>query len=397
MKEDLPSRVPGPLDDPRRRRGRAALVLRSHSNPTRAWGGNLTQRVRVTRQLPQAVLKITSHSQGLGSVRARLHYISRKGALSVETDEGVFLEGTEELDAFAEDWSVDFSGRRGSQRKARDTMNLFVSLPSGADRDRALEAARDFFKATFSENHEYVFAAHDDSDHFHVHLIVKLRGRDGKVLRASRKDPELWRQGFAEKARSYGIELDASPRYARGQGTRSGAVTPVYEIRQRGGVPDRDTQMLRDVVKRIRSREGNAETEHEEAIRAIHGYERLEYAKQARGVMAQIGRLTSDRERLEALKMASDLAVYAERMPEAKSKAELLKQAMTKGSAKPLSDTPQVRRLTKETERAIRNQVKTFSEPGMQKEAISARVRLSRALGSSARSSDSERDRDFER
>ena len=70
----------GVLDETRR--GRKA-------KEARAWSGTLQDRVRVTKRLPQAILKISSHNTGQGRVRARLRYISRQGTLSVETDEGI--------------------------------------------------------------------------------------------------------------------------------------------------------------------------------------------------------------------------------------------------------------------------------------------------------------------
>ncbi len=98
-------------------------------------------------------------------------------------------------------------------------MHVVVSVPAGSDREKTVDAAREFFREMFTENHEYAFAAHDETDHFHIHLLVKLCGRDGKQMRMTRKDPDLWRQKFAAKAREKGLRVDASPRWAKREGS----------------------------------------------------------------------------------------------------------------------------------------------------------------------------------
>ena len=363
----------------REQRDYAEQVLRLHSNPGRAWKGSPAQRLRVSREAPQAVLKITSHSRGLKDVRNRLRYISRQGELPLETEDGCVLEGAEEVDELAAHWAADFSNRKGTVRKARDAMNLVVSLPAGTDREKALEAAREFFAEAFAGNHEYAFAAHDDTDHFHIHLVVKLRGRDGKQMRASRKDPDLWRQKFAAKAREKGLDLDASPRWARGKGRRSSTPVPIHELRRRGEIPQRDTAAAEEALHRARDADDRP-SEHEAAMQAINHFERLEYARQAVQVTDQACRLRNDGERLKALRMASDLALWAEQMPQPLSRSETL-MAAVKGrdqTQRPADD--EVRALTKRAERALRDQVKTFSDARMKRQVIAARARLTKVL-----------------
>ena len=388
---DKPDRPKGPHPGQRANIGR---VVSRHGNVSRAWPGTRTQRHRVAREMPQAVLKITSHSRGLRRVRARLRYIARQGALPLETDDGCLLEGREEIDEFAEHWAADFSNRNGSVRKARDAMNMVVSVPAGTEREKALEAAREFFAEAFS-NHEYAFAAHDDTGHFHIHLVVKVRGRDGKQMRVSRKAPDLWRQKFAAKAREKGLQLDASPRWARGKGRRSSTPTPIHELRRRGDIPDRDAEAAEEALRRARD-PANQPSEHEVAIQTINQVERLEYARQAKQVVDEARQLRNDRDRLKALQMASDLAVWAEQMPQPMSRAETLMAAVTeKGRAGPPADDG-VRDLTKQTERALRDQVKTFADPKLRRQAVAARARLTKQL-EAGRSPSRDRCRDIDR
>ena len=356
-----------PLEDARR--GRRA------PESGHAWRGTLSQRARVARRLPQAVLKITSRSHGLPAARARLRYISRGGDLAVELADGTTLDSLEEIDQFAEDWAADF----GTRKNSRDVMSLVLSVPKGMDRDKALDAAREFFKETFAENHEYAFAGHDDTKHFHIHLVVKTRGHDGKPMRLKLDDPERWRQVFAEKARARGLALDASPRKARGKGPqRSSAPTPIHQLRRRGIVPKRDQEAVQQAVKRIRSREFTP-TEFEQAMRNIHRQERLAFAKQGLEVVQKPAKLEDPAKRLMALEIASDLAFHAECMPRPKSWLENLMEPWMPEEPEP-ERFQEVRSLTRRVERGLRKQVESFKTPALKRQAIAARARLSDAL-----------------
>ncbi len=374
----------GLLDEERRgRRGPGPGELGSGKRGGRAWRGGLADRLRVARKLPQAVVKISSHNSGKPQVRARLHYVSREGALAIETDEGITLDGLEEVDRLVDDWAADF----GSRVNSRDTMSLVISLPAGTDADKAVDAAREFFAETFAENHEYAFAGHDDTDNFHMHLVVKARGRDGKPMRATRRDPQLWRQAFAEKAREQGIELDASPRWARGTGRRT-PPTAVFEIRRRGETPQVDKKAAKEAVARARDPKDRP-SESERAIRSINTRERVAFAKEAAAVAKEAKRIEDDGRRLAALEIASELASFAEGMPIPQSRMDAMKAALKPGKGRASPDLGEVRKLVKRTERAIRDQVATFRSPRQQRQAIAARARLSGVLR--------ERERDIER
>ena len=354
---------------------------------SRAWKGTLADRVRVSRHLPQAVLKISSHNSGQGRVRARLRYISRQGMLAIETDEGLTIEGLDEIDRLVDDWAADFSSRANS----RDTMSLVISMPAGTDQEAAVTAAREFFADTFKENHEYVFAGHDDTDNFHIHLVVKARSRGGKPMRATRRDPQLWRQAFAEKAREHGIELDASPRYARGIGRRS-PPTAVFEIRRRDEMPRVDKQAAKDAVRRARDPKDRP-SESEAVIRQINVRERLAFAKQAAVVVKEAKSIQDDKRRLAALEIAAELASFAEGMPVPQSQMDTMKFALKPKAGRASVEMSEVLKLVKETERGIRDQVGSFESSTDQRAAIAARIRLSNVVKERDRS----RDRDVER
>ena len=177
----------------------------------RRWTGTRSQRVRAAGGVPQAVFKISSYSRSGGAVMGRFEYITREGEVEAEGPNGERL-GQAELAQMGEEWSAE-AAARGTRQYA---MSAVLSFPAGVDEEQATEAARQFFRAAFADNHDYVFAGHRDTNNYHVHVVVQSAGLDGKQLRIRRDDLQDLRLLMAEKAAEQGIELDASPRWARG-------------------------------------------------------------------------------------------------------------------------------------------------------------------------------------
>ena len=382
-------RITGPLEDERRRRGRAAgirpISKRQPRKRERGWSGTLSQRVRVTKRLPQAVVKITSHNRGRRHVGARLHYISRDGELSLETDQGLTLEGREEIEEYLEAWAADFSTRNNS----RDAMSMVVSLPPGTDQQASLKSARDFFQEAFAENHEYAFAGHNDKDHFHVHVVVKMRGHDGHQLVTDKKDLRRWREVFAERARAHGIEMDASPRYARGRGRRAtkGVVHQIRERAEREGTdpPRVDREAAAATVKQIRAKKRSVSPFEKKAL-ATNQRERLSYAEQAAVVAHQAKAIKDEDRRLRALEMASELAAFAKDMPRPKSRNEVLRESL--GIEDRVVRAPGLSKAQKHIDVAVttvRSQLRHFAGEGVQARVTAIESRLSSVAGRRAR------------
>ena len=185
----------------------------SQTNQDRGyWQGGITDRLRVARKTPQAVIKITSHNHGKAAVKRRLDYISREGELMLETELGERLLGKEETKELLEEWSVDF----GKRENGRDSTSIVLSFPKGVDSKVAYVIAQEFLEEQYGHNWQYAFAGHKDTDNFHVHAVIKTIGMNGKALPTLKADLREWRINMAEKAREHGIKLDASPRFARG-------------------------------------------------------------------------------------------------------------------------------------------------------------------------------------
>ena len=196
----------------------------------RRGSGSLPQRIRASKRLPQAVFKISSYSRSGGAVWDRVHYISREGELAVEDANGAQLADLAALEEMVGEWE-----ERQGKRATRLAMSAVVSFPASVDQEKATAAVRQFFQAAFADTSDYVFAPHADTDQFHVHLLLETRGHDGQQLRLDRAVLHDLRLLLAEQARAQGIELDASPRWARGVEWEQQRPRAVEGIERRGG------------------------------------------------------------------------------------------------------------------------------------------------------------------
>ena len=337
----------------------------------RKWTGSLSQRARASRGLPQAVVKISSYSHSAGAVWDRVNYVGRDGELAVETANGETLDQVQ-LEQMVEDWSEETEKRTRRQL----SMSAVVSFPKGVDEEKATEAARQFFQEAFAENHDYVFAPHTDAKQFHVHVVVQSAGHDGKQLRIRRDDIQDLRLLLAEKAHEQGIELDASPRWARGldserrpgpeiEGIKQRGETPVLgqgeiwtperELAGAGRVsPDRQTQLEALVAVR---RDRDPETA---------GVTPLEYARAAESAAGTIGRGENNSEKVETIKAAVSLAQLGWQIAyQSRDKAE---------------DIAAARATIDRAERGINSQIRGLGEGWAQQEAIKTLRPLSNKL-----------------
>lgn len=182
--------------------------------------GNKTQKLRSTAKRvssgsTEVMVKVTGFGKGAGHVKAHLDYISRNGKVELENDRGEVLSGKEQVKDYFADWQNDF-GDCKRHKNQRDTMHMVLSMPETTDPESVRNAVREFAKATFGKNHEYVFALHTDAPHPHCHLTVKCLGFDGTRLNPRKADLQEWREGFADKLRDQGVDAEATPRRARG-------------------------------------------------------------------------------------------------------------------------------------------------------------------------------------
>lgn len=193
---------------------------------------------RTLRRTPEVMIKITnkaSSAQGMGAVRRHLRYISRHGQVELEDQNGDRITGAEAVRDLVRTWQL---GGWGIPEKShrREVFNILLSMPPGTNRQAVRDAARDFAALEFGDGRAYVFAAHDDEAHPHVHLSVQVRGPDGRRLNPRKHDLRRWRDRFAHQLREHGVEANATPRRTRGS-TQRYPSQGVTHMLARGEVP----------------------------------------------------------------------------------------------------------------------------------------------------------------
>jgi hypothetical protein len=217
---------------------------------TSGGGGTAAQRktlLEAIKRKPQVMVKITSFGKSGSAVARHLDYISRNGKNDVfdamgdnlrEVAEQQDADPRDVLQAQGERLATGQIGRDGADKKEkgrpreRVTMNLMLSMPPGTDTGGFELAVRDFLSVQF-RSHDHVFTFHDDKDHYHSHVVVKLQGDDGRWLNPRKADILEWRENFAASLERRGIEAQAMPTYSQGKG-KGGYRRDIEETRKRG-------------------------------------------------------------------------------------------------------------------------------------------------------------------
>lgn len=206
-----------------------ATTLRVHPDAGGAPAGRLA---RLARRAPEVMVKITGRTRDGGHLKSHLDYISRNGALPLEGPDGELLTGRQAVRARADDWAEELAMEPGRRRDTPVSLSIVLSMPAGTEAFRLHDAARAFAADVFGDRFPYVFALHDEGRHPHVHLTVRMLGRDGERLNPRKADLQAWREGFARALRDRSVEAEATPRRARGV-ARKAERTPVRKMRER--------------------------------------------------------------------------------------------------------------------------------------------------------------------
>jgi hypothetical protein len=187
---------------------------------------------RVVRRAPEVMVKITGRTRDGGHLQAHLDYISRNGALALEGPDGEQLTGREAVRGRAGEWAEELAMEPRRRRDAPVSLSIVLSMPAGTQAFRLQDAARAFAADVFGERFPYVFALHDEGQHPHVHLTVRMLGRDGERLNPRKADLQAWREQFARRLRERSVEAEATPRRVRGV-VRRAERTAVRKMRER--------------------------------------------------------------------------------------------------------------------------------------------------------------------
>jgi hypothetical protein len=184
----------------------------------------IDQISRTVRRTPEVMVKVTGGGMRTGAVAAHFAYISRRGALEIETDEGERIARPDEQKRLLDDWHLELSAgqyRRQinggpARRPTKLVHNIVLSMPAPTPPDKVLAAARQFAREKFAQ-HRYAMVLHTDQKHPHVHLVVKAENELGRRLHIDKQRLRDWREDFAQLMREQGIAANAKPRAIRGE------------------------------------------------------------------------------------------------------------------------------------------------------------------------------------
>lgn len=203
-------------------RGRKGASAR----PIRLDGPGLARIARTVSRVPEVVVKVSGGAPDAGGVKAHLKYISRHGKEPLLTDHGEKLHDKKAAGDLLADWNLDAlparkAGQKGGRGSPKAVHNIVLSMPAKVDPQKVLSAAQAFARENFALMHRYAMVLHTDTEHPHVHLVVKAEREDGRGRMNIRK-PMLreWREQFARELRALGVPANATSAAERG-GSRS--------------------------------------------------------------------------------------------------------------------------------------------------------------------------------
>lgn len=181
---------------------------------------------RTVHRTPEVMVKVlTRGSQTLGGVRRHFDYLSRKGELAIETDDGQELKGKGVERGLLLEWDLDLDearptfnlGPRPARTPPKLVHKILFSMPAGTPPKKLLAAVRSFAREEFGLKHRYAMVLHTDEPHPHVHMVVKAMSEDGVRLNIRKSTLREWRRQFARQLRAQGVAANATDRAVRGE------------------------------------------------------------------------------------------------------------------------------------------------------------------------------------
>jgi hypothetical protein len=244
VRTDRRKKTPYQLNQPRQDQDRA-LKIRAHLHA-------------LVRKPPQVMVKITGGGADMKRISSHIDYVTRSGRykkkgeeeLNIETEDGLMVAGKEARDEIKDLFAMadapipteiqEDTSRLGEiqKRKRREALNVIFSMPHGINRQAVMAAASATAKALFT-NHHYMLVHHQDTDHQHTHVLVKMAGHDGQRLNPRKADLENWRIEFAQQLQTRGIDAQATRRRVRLE-RKKGVPQAIRQMRDRGVKPKHD-------------------------------------------------------------------------------------------------------------------------------------------------------------
>ena len=290
---------------------------------------SVPEQIRIAAGLKQAIVKVTSYGKGSSHIMNHLTYISRNFDIPLEGNSDSLLKTKPDASALLDSWdSIYFDTRKN----ARDTVNLVFSTPPGTNRDTVNTLTREFLKEEFDDEHDYLFAQHNDTDHPHIHAVIVLRSTDGKKLDPRKQYINQLRKRYAEKCREHGVMLEASRRFERGIAGKSTHFDVVQMRKKKQFTPAADEKLMNIVKTEMQSDQGRADTG--QAIRQARNTQvRATFYNTAKSLYDGYVQAPDGMKKDKDLQAAQLLFDYAKGMPNEVTRAEYLKQLIDRSAS----------------------------------------------------------------
>lgn len=180
----------------------------------RVTAGAVRERVQlVVSGAPPVRVKITGASTGMGKIRQHLRYITERGEV-LRDDQGREYATPEDVRVFGDHFQVggSFIPSEGERREA---LQIALDMPPGTDAEAVQAAAVEFAQAELA-GHRWAWVYHGHQEHPHVHMIVRIEGRNLQRLNPGPADLHRWRERFAKALRARGVPAQGTSRLVRG-------------------------------------------------------------------------------------------------------------------------------------------------------------------------------------
>ncbi len=269
----------------------------------------VAQIARTVRRTPEVMVKVTGGGKSHGAVAAHFAYISRKGELEIETDDGQRITGKEATNALLKDWHLDLIAgqyRWDAQsapdaRRVKLVHNIVFSMPSPTPPEKVLAAAKRFAEEKFGLKHRYAMVLHTDQPNPHVHMVVKAESELGQRLHIDKPVLRQWREDFAQAMREQGVDANATQRAVRG---RNKGKTPdaIYRAQRRG-----ESRALCERVMSVAQELARTRTVRDP------GRDRLEYSRKA--LIAGWTRIAETLDAQGEISLAGDVRYFVKHLP----------------------------------------------------------------------------------
>ncbi len=164
---------------------------------------------RMVDPAPQVMVKVSGRKSNAGQLSAHLDYISRNGKIALEDQDGILIAEKDERQDLAALWD-EAAAEAWPDRQATRAVALVFSMPEGTDPERLHDAVRDTM-AEIAQDHDYVMARHEDTDHPHIHVAVANAGARNRAFTTYKWQLRQMRETFAQELEARQIAAQATP------------------------------------------------------------------------------------------------------------------------------------------------------------------------------------------